>query len=79
VKNSLGLRFWLELVLGTITAILFLVTLVWHDWIEILFDADPDKGNGLVEWGIVGILLVATIILYLLAGYEWRKARASVA
>ena len=65
--------------MGTITAVLFVVTLVWRDWIEILFDVDPDEGNGLLEWSIVGALLVATIILFVLARYEWRKAQASVA
>ncbi len=79
VKHSLRLRFWIEAGLGSLTAIVFLVTLVWHDWIEILFDVDPDQGSGLLEWSIVGALLVATIILFGLARYEWRKAQAATA
>ena len=79
MKNALRLRFWLEAGFGTVTAILFLVTLVWHDWIEILFDVDPDEGNGLLEWSIVGALLVVTIVLFVLARYEWRKAQAAAA
>ena len=43
---GLRLRFWLESVLGSITGILAVVTLFWHDWIEAVFGADPDKGNG---------------------------------
>lgn len=79
MKNSLRLRFWLEAGMGTITALLFLVTLVWRDWVEILFDVDPDQGSGLLEWSIVGALFVATIILFILARYEWRKAQAALA
>ena len=78
MKNSLRLRFWLEAGMGTITALLFLVTLVWRDWVEILFDVDPDQGSGLLEWSIVGALFVATIILFILARYEWRKAQATL-
>lgn len=79
MKNALRLRFWLEAGFGTVTAMLFLVTLVWRDWIEILFNVDPDEGSGLLEWSIVGALLMATIILFVLARYEWRKAQATLA
>lgn len=79
MKNALRLRFWLEAGFGTVTTILFLVTLVWRDWIEILFNVDPDEGSGLLEWSIVGALLVATIILFILARYEWRRAQATLA
>jgi len=46
MPSGLRLRFWLESVLGSITGILAIVTLFWHDWIETVFGADPDKGNG---------------------------------
>lgn len=70
-------RFWLEVILGTVTTILLLVTLVWRDWIEIVFGVEPDGGSGLLEWTIVGVLLVATIALFTLARSEWRRAQAS--
>jgi len=75
MKNSLRLRFWLETGVGSVTAILFVVTLFWRDWIEIIFNVDPDEGNGFVEWSIVGGLLVVTLILFFLARYEWRRIR----
>jgi hypothetical protein len=72
-----GLRyqFWLEFILGWVTGVLAIVTIFWHDWIEIVFGADPDKGNGSVEWLIVSILLVLTVVLAISARLEWRRAQ----
>ena len=55
-----------------------MITLLWRDWIEIIFGADPDKGNELLEWSVVGTFLVATIVLLTLARYEWRKAQTNL-
>jgi hypothetical protein len=73
----LGLRrrFWLESVLGSITGAAAFTTLFWHDWIEIVFRADPDKGNGSAEWLVVMILFAATSVLVIGARLEWRRAR----
>ena len=66
-------RAWLFL-----TGILFGITLVWHNWVEIIFKMDPDQGSGLFEWLVVGTLLVVTIALVFLARYEWRKAQTAI-
>jgi len=71
-------RFWFETGLAIVTGILFVITLVWHDWIEIIFNVDPDQGSGLLEWLVVGALLVVTIVLFVLARYERRKAQAAI-
>lgn len=63
-------RFWLETGMGTITGILFVITLMWRDWIEIVFGVTPDSGNGWLELLIFGILSVVTITLFVLASYE---------
>ena len=78
MRKALRWRFWFETGLAVVTGILFIITLVWHDWIEIVFNIDPDQGSGLLEWSIVGALLIVTIALFLLARYEWRKARLAV-
>jgi hypothetical protein len=78
MRKALRLRFWLETSLATVTGILFLITLVWRDWIEIIFNVDPDQGRGSLEWFIVGALLVVTIALFVLARYEWRKAKIAI-
>ncbi len=79
MRNALRMRFWFETVVAIVTGILFVITLVWHDWVEIIFNVDPDQGSGLLEWSIVAALLVVTIVLFVLARYEWRKARTAVA
>ena len=78
MRNALRRRFWLEAGMATVTSILFVITLVQRDWIEIVFGVDPDNRNGALEWLIVGALLVVTITLFTLASYEWRRARASI-
>lgn len=78
MRKTLSWRFWLETGLAIVTGILFVITLVQRDWIEVAFGVDPDNGNGTLEWLIVGALLVVTIALFALASYEWRKARAAI-
>ncbi len=78
MRNALRWRFWLETGLAIVTSILFMLTLVQRDWIEIVFGVDPDQGNGTLEWLIVGVLLVVTITLFTLASHEWRRARAAI-
>jgi hypothetical protein len=54
-------------------AAIFVATVFWPDWIELVFGADPDEGNGQFEWAIVaisGLLAVASIIV---ARMEWRR------
>ena len=78
MRKTLRLRFWLETGLAIVTGILLVITLVWHDWIEIIFNIDPDQRSGLLEWSVVGALLIVTIILFILASYELRRTRAAI-
>jgi hypothetical protein len=79
MKKALRPIFWLETGMATITGILFVITLVWRDWIEIIFNIDPDNRNGSLEWLIVGVLLAVTLVLFTMAGFEWRRARTTAA
>ena len=71
--NALRRRFWFETSIAIATSILLVITLVWKDWIEIVFRVDPDSHSGVLEWLIVGALLLVTIMCATLATYEWRK------
>jgi hypothetical protein len=75
MRGALRLRFWLETGAAAITSILFVITLVWRNWIELVFEIEPDAGNGSLEWLIVGGLFVVTLALFFLARAEWRMAR----
>jgi hypothetical protein len=69
---------WIEAIMGLITGVLFLLTLVEADWLEAI-GINPDGGNGSVERLIVGALAVATVALFSLASYQWGKASAATA
>jgi hypothetical protein len=64
----------MESILALITGTAAVITLSWHDWIEIIFGVDPDQGNGSAEWLVVVILLIVTSVLVLGARLEWRRA-----
>lgn len=67
-------RFWAEIALALSTAVLAGFTLVWKEWLEIVFRVDPDAGSGSLEWLLVGGLLVATVSLSVVARLEVRRA-----
>ena len=56
-----------------------MVTLFWHDWIEVIFRVDPDKGSGSAEWLVVVLLLLVTVTLAIAARIEWRRTQVSEA
>jgi len=78
MRDALRRRFWLETAMAIVTGIVFVITLVRNDWIEVVFGVDPDNNNGSREKFIVVALLVVTIALFALASYEWRKARTAI-
>ena len=80
MKSRLPLRFWIESVLGTASAVVLATTLAWPDWIERIFGLEPDGGDGSVEWGWAIALAVGTLVCFADAGRTWwRTTRASAA
>ena len=74
MKPQLRPFFWIEALLALGNAVLLVMTLVWKDWIEIVFDVDPDAGSGALEWSIVAVTLLLTVTFVVLARSEWRRA-----
>jgi hypothetical protein len=66
--------FWVRLALAAISAILSVVTLIWHDWVEIVFRIDPDHGSGWLEWLIVIMALGLAITFSISARREWQRS-----
>ena len=77
MRNRLPARFWIESVIGAVALAMFVLTLVWPDWIEGIFGADPDGGNGSAEWGWTAAFAVAAFILAVDAGRMRARARRS--
>ena len=75
MKPHLRQRFWIESALSIASAALFVITLLWKDWIEIVLRVDPDAGSGALEWAIVAVAVWSTLGFAALARSEWRRAR----
>ncbi|WP_369147741.1 ABC transporter permease [Streptomyces sp. R44] len=75
--RNVRLRGRIEAIAACLSGLLFLLTAIWPDWIERVFEVEPDQGSGALEWVIVGVALCATIIFSLLARAEYRRARAA--
>lgn len=67
-------RFWLEAASALFTLLLAVVTIVWQNWIEIVFRVDPDHGAGSLERWVVGAAAVLCLTSLLLARREWKGA-----
>jgi hypothetical protein len=75
VHSAARWQFWAALVLGGLSEVLAVLTLITREWIEIVFGVDPDGGNGDLEWAIVVITAVTAIVCLGYARVEWRRAR----
>ena len=69
-------RFWFETALAVFNALLLALTLVWNDWIELVFRVDPDAGSGALERSILAVTLALSLACLWLARQEWRRANA---
>jgi hypothetical protein len=70
------LRMRIEVVLAILFALLAVMTIMDPQWIEQLFEFDPDNGSGETEWGITAVFGVASLLAALLAGRDWRLLEA---
>ncbi len=76
VHNALPTRsrttrrgFWLEAGAAGVSAVLALLTVVAHRWVEVLLGA----GAGSLEWLLVRVLVTAALVLAVLARDEWHR------
>jgi hypothetical protein len=65
-------RAWLATVSAVAGVGLCVLTLVWGEWIELLFGVDPDQGSGALELLVAGAFLVASVLLAGQARRAWR-------
>jgi hypothetical protein len=60
--------------IGGAAAVFAVVTVLWRDWMEVVFRVDPDHGNGSFEWLVVGVLFGLALVLAASARYDWRRS-----
>ena len=70
------IRVRLEVAVALSAGILSILTIFWHDWIEVLTGWDPDQHNGTVEWAVVVGLLAVAVVMGLVARRHWRLLAA---
>ena len=71
-RRELRVRFWVESASASLTGALFVLTLLWRDWLE-AFGVDPDNHNGTVEWLIVAGLFAISVACAVSARIEWAR------
>lgn len=76
MTDRLRLRFWVETVTALISFTLLVITILAHDWLEIVFGVDPDQHSGSVERLIVLVSLSVMVAAVALARREWRRCSA---
>lgn len=74
--TRLKVRVRLEMAVALCAGILGLLTIFWHDWIEMLTGLDPDQHNGRAEWLLVAGLLAVSVAMGLVARRHWRLLAA---
>jgi hypothetical protein len=79
MMHGVGRGVLVRLGLAAGSAALFVVTVVWHDWIEIVFRVDPDRGSGWLEWLIVLVAFGLTLTFSISARREWRRSTSAAA
>ena len=70
-------RFRVMALASGLSASLFVITLLWRDWIELAFRIDPDRQSGTLEWLIVGGMFALAISFGALAAAELRRLGAA--
>lgn len=70
-------RYWFELGLAVLAGALAVLTLINHEWIEVVFRVDPDQGSGALEWGIVFAMAAIALVSGLAARAERRRLATS--
>lgn len=73
MSRSTSIRFWIEAILAACSAVATMLSIVWPQWIEAIFEESPDGGDGSAERLVAVVFLAATIVFSWLARKEWRR------
>jgi hypothetical protein len=76
MERRLRRRLRIEAVLAGVSAILFILTLVFPEWIEVITGLEPDAGSGALELVVAGAFLVGAMVSAVLARRDQRRLAA---
>jgi len=77
LRAKASVRFWVELAAGILSALMLVIASVWPQWIEAVFGVDPDGGTGEAEWGVAVGLCAFTLLMFVAARREWKRAAST--
>jgi hypothetical protein len=77
VRTTLRRRFVVEITAGLLSGALLLVTLLWPDWLELVFGIDPDAGSGMAEWLMAASFFTLSVASGIAVRLEWRRSLAA--
>ncbi len=63
---SSKITFRIEIVLAGLSILAFIATMMWPNWFELVFGADPDGGDGSLERVVALSLTGATALVMIL-------------
>ena len=66
-------RIRIETLIASAASALGVLTLLWPAWIEAMTGLDPDRGDGSVEWLLVGALFALSAATAVAACWELRQ------
>lgn len=71
--QSMRVRLCVKFALSIVSALLLGITLRWPQWIEMMFDVDPDGGDGSSEWGLTLTFAAVTILAFASTARDFRN------
>jgi hypothetical protein len=77
MRGNIRRSFCIEACVSVCSLLLFIVTLAWPNWIELISGIDPDHGDGGCEQWIVAASALTAMTAFVLARIEWRRSRAA--
>jgi hypothetical protein len=77
MDRKLPITFWLESFAAAASTLLFVVTLITPEWIELLTGLEPDRGSGTLEIAIAVGLAAVAVGSGVLARSGYRRAVAA--
>lgn len=67
-------RWHVEIGLSGLFLLLTALTAVAPDWIELVFRVEPDAGSGSLEWALVAVFGLASVLTALLGRRSYKAA-----
>ncbi|MHB8660236.1 MAG: ABC transporter permease [Solirubrobacteraceae bacterium] len=74
MRRDLSRLLWFETCAAILSGSLMILTVLWRDWVEVLFGVDPDHHSGSLEWFLLVGSISATALLAVAARHEWNQA-----